>query len=50
MQNHIKSNKINTQNLQTNRWFKELVDELNMSHYLTDARWSKYWEVYHENK
>ena len=47
---HVWLDKINTQNLQTNRWFKELVDELNMSHYLTDARWSKYWEVYHENK
>jgi len=47
---HVWLDKINTQNLQTNKWFKELVEQLNMSHYLTDARWSKYWEVYHENK
>ena len=47
---HVWLDKINTQNLQTNKWFKELVDELNMSHYLTDTRWSKYWETYHENK
>ena len=47
---HVWLDKINTQNLRVKEWFKELVDELNMSHYLTDARWSKYWEVYHENK
>ncbi len=47
---HVWLDKINTQNLQTNKWFKELVDQLNMSHYLTDTRWSKYWEVYHGNK
>jgi len=46
---HVWLDKVNTQNLQTNRWFKELVDELNMSHYLTDVRWDKYWIDYHEN-
>ena len=41
--------KINTQNLKTKKWFKEIVEELNGSKYLTDVRWSKYWNEYHEN-
>ena len=28
---------------------EEIVEELNGSKYLTDVRWSKYWNEYHEN-
>ena len=43
------SDKINIQNLQTDRWFKELVEDFDCSKYLTDIRWNKHWKNYHEN-
>jgi len=46
---HVWLDKINIQNLQTDRWFKELVEELDCSKYLTDIRWNKHWKNYHEN-
>ena len=46
---HVWLDKINTQNLKTKKWFKEIVEELDGSKYLTDIRWSKYWNEYHEN-
>ena len=46
---HIWLDKINTQNLRVNEWFKELVEELDCSKYLTDIRWNKHWKNYHEN-
>ena len=45
---HVWLDKINIHMLQTDRWFKELID-LGYSKYLTDVRWSKYWDKYHEN-
>ena len=47
---HVWLDKINTESLRNKKYFKELVDELNMSHYLTDVRWSTYWDDYHEKQ
>ena len=47
---HVWLDKINHQNLQTTAWFKELVDDLQCSKYLTDRVFEKYWDEYHENK
>ena len=47
---HVGLDKINTESLRNKKYFKELVDELNMSHYLTDVRWSTYWDDYHEKQ
>ena len=47
---HIWLDKINTQNMNTHRWFKDLVELHDLSDVLsTDVRWSKYWKYYHEN-
>jgi hypothetical protein len=46
---HVWLDKINIQNLQTDRWFKELVEDFDCSKYLTDIRWNKHWKNYHEN-
>lgn len=47
---HIWLDKINTQNMNTHRWFKELIEVHNLSHVLdNDVRWNKYWIHYHEN-
>jgi hypothetical protein len=46
---HVWLDKINTENLRTKFWFKELVEDLNCSKYLTDVRWDKYWKEYHED-
>ena len=47
---HVWLDKVNTQNMDTNKWFKELIEEHDLSNVLdTDVRWSKYWKYYHEN-
>ncbi len=46
---HVWLDKINTQNLKINEWFKELVEDLDASKYLQATRWNKYWKYYHEN-
>ena len=46
---HVWLDKINTQNLHTKEWFRELVEDLNFGHCLTHVRWHKYWTEYNEN-
>ena len=46
---HVWLDKINTQNLETKKWFKEIVEELDGSKYLTSEIWDKHWINYHEN-
>ena len=46
---HVWLDKINTQNLKTNEWFKELVEKFDYSSHLTDVRWAKHWDIFHAN-
>lgn len=49
--NHIWLDKINTQHLKTEEWFKELVEDFKVGEIFTrDVRWQKHWDKYHENK
>jgi len=44
---HVWLDKINTQNLKTKKWFKELVEIFDYGLHLTDVRWAKHWNNYH---
>ena len=47
---HVWLDKINTQNLRSNQWFKEIVNDFNMAKLFKKyIRWNKYWIHYHEN-
>tara|TARA_R100001463_G_scaffold133824_2_gene195526 strand:- start:83 stop:955 length:873 start_codon:yes stop_codon:yes gene_type:complete len=49
--NHIWLDKINTMHLETEEWFRELVDDFKVGEVFTkDVRWQKHWDKYHENK
>ncbi len=46
---HVWLDKINTQNLEIKKWFKEIVEQLDGSKYLDSEVWYKHWIDYHEN-